>query len=181
MEVVGEASNGGEAVEQFAALRPDVTLLDLQMPEMSGIDAIHSIRSTFLSARIVVVTTHGGDVLAQRALSAGAQAYLSKSMIRKDLLETIRAVKNGEKRVSHDVATTLAHHMGEVSLSKRETDVLNLIAGGNSNKCIARLLSISKETAKGHVKRILAKLEARDRTHAVTLGVMRGIIQLSLR
>ena len=179
MKVVGEAINGREAVDQFDALRPDVTLLDLQMPEMNGIDAIRSIRSVFLSARIIVVTTHGGDVLAQRALQAGAQAYISKSMIRKDLLETIRAVRNGLKRVSQDVATELAHHLGEDSISDRELDVLRLIAAGNSNKRIARFLSISEETAKGHVKRILAKLGARDRTHAVTLGLMRGIIHLS--
>ena len=179
MKVVGEAINGREAVDQFDALRPDVTLLDLQMPEMNGIDAIRSIRSVFLSARIIVVTTHGGDVLAQRALQAGAQAYISKSMIRKDLLETIRAVRNGLKRVSQDVTTELAHHLGEDSISDRELDVLRLIAAGNSNKRIARFLSISEETAKGHVKRILAKLGARDRTHAVTLGLMRGIIHLS--
>jgi two-component system, NarL family, response regulator len=179
MSVVGEAINGREAVEQFGALRPDVTLLDLQMPEMDGIDAIHSIRSEFLSARIIVVTAHRGDVLAQRALRAGAQAYISKSMIRKDLLETIRAVRNGLKRVSQDVAAELAHHLGEDTISDREIDVLRLIATGNSNKRIARLLSISEETAKGHVKRILGKLGARDRTHAVTLGVTRGIIQLS--
>jgi DNA-binding NarL/FixJ family response regulator len=180
MKVVGEASDGREAVEQFDSLRPDVTLLDLQMSGMNGIDAIHLIRSTFLSARIVVVSAHCGDVLAHRALSAGAQAYVSKSMIRKDLLETIRAVRNGLKRVSQDVATELAQHMGEDSISNRESEVLNLVALGNSNKRIAKLLSISEETVKGHIKRIMGKLDARDRTHAVTLGVARGIIQLSL-
>jgi len=178
MIVVGEAGTGREAVEQFKTLRPDVTLLDLQMPDMNGINAIIAIRSEFSSARIIVVTTHRGDVLAQRALQAGAQAFVSKGMIRKDLLETIRAVRNGLKRVSPDIAVEMANHMGEEIISEREIEVLYLIAAGNSNKRIARLLSISEETAKGHVKRILGKLDARDRTQAVTLGITRGIIQL---
>jgi DNA-binding NarL/FixJ family response regulator len=180
MQVVGEASNGREAVEQFDLLRPDVTLLDLQMPEMNGIEAIQHIRSAFLSARIIVLTTHGGDVLAERALRAGAQAYISKSMIRRELLETIRAVRHGLKRISEDVATTLARHLGQGSISEREIEVLRLIAAGNSNKRISRHLAISEETTKSHVKRILGKLGARDRTHAVTLGVTRGIIQLTV-
>jgi DNA-binding NarL/FixJ family response regulator len=178
MQVVGEASSGREAIEQFDALRPDVTLLDLQMSEMHGIEAIRAIRSSFLSARIIVVTAHSGDVLAQRALRAGAQAYISKGMIRRELLETIRAVKSGQKRVSPEVALELAHHMGEDDISEREIQVLHLIAKGNSNKRIAGWLDISEETAKGHVKHILGKLGARDRTHAVTLGLTRGIIQL---
>jgi DNA-binding NarL/FixJ family response regulator len=180
MQVVGEASNGREALEQFADLRPEVTLLDLQMPEMNGIDAIRLIRSEFLSARIIVVTSHIGDVMAQRALRAGAQAYISKNMIRRELIDTIRAVRNGLKRLSQDVASTLAHYLGQGSISEREIEVLKLIAAGNSNKSISRHLAISEETTKSHVKRILGKLGARDRTHAVTLGVTRGIIQLTV-
>jgi DNA-binding NarL/FixJ family response regulator len=180
MQVVGEASNGREAIEQCNALRPDVTLLDLQMPEVNGIDTIRRLCATGLSTRIIVVTAHTGDVLAGRALRAGAQAYISKRMIRKELLETIRAVRQGLTRVSQDIAAELAEYMGADTISEREGEVLNLIAAGNSNKRIARLLSISEETAKTHVKRILAKLGARDRTHAVTVGMVRGIIELSL-
>jgi DNA-binding NarL/FixJ family response regulator len=178
MRLVGEASTGREAVEQFQALRPDVLLLDIQMPQMNGIEAIVAIRKDFISARIIVLTTYAGDVLAERALKAGAQAYLLKGMIRKDLLETIRAVLRGHKRVCSDVASALANHLGDDSLSEREMQVLQLVAVGNSNKRIAMSLSISEETAKGHLKSILGKLSARDRTHAVTLGVTRGIIQL---
>lgn len=180
MQVVGEANNGREAIEQFKSLRPDVTLLDLQMPDMNGIDTIRQLCATGLSPRIIVVTAHTGDVLAGRALRAGAQAYISKRMIRKELLETIRAVRAGLKRVSQDIAAQLAEYMGADTISEREVEVLNLIAAGNSNKRIARLLSISEETAKTHVKRILGKLGARDRTHAVTVGMVRGIIELSL-
>jgi len=178
MALVGEASTVKETIEQFHSLRPDVLLLDMQMPETDGIDAIIAIRKDFLSARIIVLTTYAGDVLAERALKAGAQAYLLKGMIRKDLLDTIRAVQGGHKRVSVDVAMQLAHHMGDDRLSDRETQVLRLVAVGNSNKRIARYLTIAEETAKGHLKSILGKLGARDRTHAVTLGLTRGIIQL---
>jgi DNA-binding NarL/FixJ family response regulator len=178
MTIVGEAGSGREAVEQFGALSPDITLMDLQMPEMHGIEAIRAIRVRVPSARIIVLTTHAGDVLAQRALAAGAQAYLSKGMIRAELLDTIRAVRQGLKRVSPDVACLLANHVGDDDVSARETEVLRLVAFGNSNKRIAGSLSISVETAKGHVKSILSKLGARDRTHAVTLGLARGIIQL---
>jgi len=178
MRLIGEASTGREAVEQFQALRPDVLLLDIQMPEMSGIEALVAIRKDFISARVIVLTTYAGDVLAERALKAGAQAYVLKGMIRKDLLDIIRAVQSGHRRVSADVASDLANHMGHDSLSEREMQVLKLVALGNSNKRIAGSLSISEETAKGHLKSILGKLGARDRTHAVTLGITRGIIQL---
>jgi DNA-binding NarL/FixJ family response regulator len=180
MEAVGEAGSGREALEQFDALHPDITLLDLQMPEMGGVEVIRQIRATAVAARIIVVSANGGDVAAARALKAGAQAYISKSRIRRELLETIRAVRNGQKRVSEDVANQMARYVGEASVSEREIQVLNLIATGNSNKWIARLLGVSEETAKTHVKRILSKLNARDRTHAVTLSVMRGILQLPL-
>jgi DNA-binding NarL/FixJ family response regulator len=178
MQIVGEAANGREAIAQYHALRPDVMLLDLQMPELNGIETIAAIRGQYLSARIIVLTTYAGDVLAQRALKAGAQGYVLKGMIRKELLDTIRAIHKGLKRVHSDVAAELANHMGDDGLSDREVQVLRLAAGGNSNKRIASSLSISEETAKGHVKSILAKLGATDRTHAVTLGLTRGILLL---
>ena len=178
IELVGEASSGREAIEKVRSLRPDVILMDLQMPEMSGIDAIITIRSEHPAARIVVLTTYGGDALAERALKAGAQAYVLKGLVRKDLLETIRVVHAGSKRISPEVATELASHTGEVGLSAREIEVLSLVAAGQSNKIIAAQLFITEATAKGHVKSILAKLGANDRTHAVTLALRRGIIQL---
>ncbi len=178
MRIVGEASTGREAVSQYHSLRPDVTLLDLQMPDGNGIDAIASIRAQHSAARIIVLTTYAGDVLAQRALKAGAQGYVLKGMIRKELLDTIRAVHHGLKRVHSEVATQIANHMGDDVLSEREVQVLRLVAGGNSNKRIAGYLSISEETVKGHVKSVLGKLGAADRTHAVTLGLTRGILQL---
>ena len=179
IDLVGEAASGHEAVEKFRATRPDVTLMDLQMPEMSGIDAIIAIRFQFPSARIIVLTTYGGDALAERALKAGAQAYVLKGLVRKDLLETIRMVHAGSKRISPDVAVQLASHMGDEGLSAREIEVLQLVASGNSNKRVAGRLSISEDTAKAHMKSILGKLSASDRTHAVILGLKRGIIQLS--
>jgi DNA-binding NarL/FixJ family response regulator len=178
MSLVGEASNGREAVAEYRALRPDVMLLDLQMPEMSGIEAITAIRAEFCAARIVVLTTYAGDVLARRALTAGAQGYLLKDMIRKDLLDTIRAVHLGTKRVHSAVSAQLACYVGDDALSEREVGVLRLIAAGNSNKRIAAALSIMEGTVKSHVKNILGKLRAHDRTHAVTLGLTRGIIEL---
>jgi DNA-binding NarL/FixJ family response regulator len=178
MQIVGEAANGREAIAQYQELRPDVMLLDLQMPEINGIEVIEAIRERYPSARIIVLTTYAGDVLAQRALKAGAQGYVLKGMIRKDLLDTIRAVYKGLKRIHSDVATQLANHLGDDVVSEREVEVLRLVAGGNSNKRVAAFLSISEETAKGHVKSILAKLGATDRTHAVTLGLMRGILFL---
>lgn len=176
--LVAEASSGREAVEKFRAARPDVTLMDLQMPEMGGIDAITAIRGEFPTARIIVLTTYEGDVLAERALKAGAQAYVLKGLVGRDLIETIRVVHAGSKRINPDVATELASHVGETKLSVREIEVLFLVAAGQSNKIIAAQLFISEATAKGHVKSILAKLGANDRTHAVTLALRRGIIQL---
>jgi DNA-binding NarL/FixJ family response regulator len=178
MELVAEAANGREAVDQFRKHRPDVTLMDLQMPEMNGIDAMGAIRAEFPEARIIVLTTYTGDVQVMRALKAGARAYLLKGLLRKELLETIRAVHAGQKRVPPEVAAEIAEHATDDALTSREIDVLRLIAGGNANKEIAAQLSITEETVKGHVKNILAKLSASDRTHAVTIGLKRGIIEL---
>jgi two-component system, NarL family, response regulator len=178
MQLVAEAENGLEAIELFRKHHPDVTLMDLQMPEMSGIDAIGAICGEFPNARIIVLTTYAGDVQALRALKAGARAYLLKGLLRKELLETIRAVHAGHKHVLPEVAAELAEHATDDRLSTREIGVLQLIAAGNANKEIAAQLSITEETVKGHVKNILAKLSANDRTHAVTIGLKRGIIQL---
>ena len=178
MKLVAEAANGHEAVEQFRKHNPDVTLMDLQMPEMSGIDAITAIRAEFPGARIVVLTTYAGDVQVLRALKAGARGYLLKSLLRRELLETIRAVHAGQKRLPPEVADEIAGHATDDALTAREIDVLRLIASGNANKEIAAQLSITEETVKGHVKNILAKLGANDRTHAVTIGIKRGIIEL---
>jgi DNA-binding NarL/FixJ family response regulator len=178
MQLVAEASNGREAVEQFRSHRPDVTLMDLQMPEMNGVEAMVAIRAEDPSAKIIVLTTYVGDVQVLRALEAGARAYLLKSVLRKELPETIRLVHAGHKRIVPEVATGLAEHAGEDALSLREVEVLRLIAGGNANKMIAARLSITEETVKGHVKNILSKLAANDRTHAVTIGLRRGIIEL---
>jgi len=178
MELVGEASSGREAIEQFRKHLPDVTLLDLQMPEMNGIDAILAIRSEFPEARIVVLTTYTGDAQILRALKAGAQAYLLKSMLRRELLDTIRAVHKGQRRIPPEVAAQLAEHTADDSLTSREIEVLRLIAAGEANKLVASDLSITEETVKGHVKSILSKLGASDRTHAVTIALKRGIIEL---
>ena len=178
LKLVAEASNGREAVDQFRAHRPDVTLMDLQMPEMNGVEAMIAIREEFPSARIIVLTTYVGDAQVLRALEAGARAYLLKSVLRKELPETIRLVHAGHKRIVPEVATELAEHAADDALSLREVEVLRLIAGGNANKMIAAQLSITEETVKGHVKNILAKLAANDRTHAVTIGLKRGIIDL---
>jgi DNA-binding NarL/FixJ family response regulator len=178
MQLVGEASSGRESVELFRQLRPDVVLMDVQMPDMGGIDALIAIRGEFPSAKVIVLTTYAGDALAQRALRAGAQAYVLKGSVRRELLDTIRAVHRGLKRVHPEVAAELAHHLGDEALSSRELEVLALIASGRSNKQIASELSITEETAKAHVKSIIAKLQANDRTHAVTLALARGIIQL---
>ncbi len=178
MQLIGEASNGREAVEQFRKHHPDITLMDLQMPEMSGIDAISAIRGEFPDARIIVLTTHAGDFQVSRALKAGARGYLLKGMLRQELLETIRAVHAGQKRLSAEVAAEIAEHAADNVLTPREMDVLRSIAEGNSNKEIAGKLSLTEETVKGHVKNILAKLGVNDRTHAVTIGLKRGIIDL---
>ena len=178
MALAGEASNGREAIEQFRKHRPDVTLMDLQMPEMNGVDAIIAICGELPGARIIVLTTYKGDVQVLLALKAGARAYLLKGLLRKELLETIRLVHSGQKRMPPEVATELAEHATDDALSLREIEVLRLVSGGNANKEIAAQLSITEETVKGHIKNILAKLGANDRTHAVTIGLKRGIIDL---
>jgi RNA polymerase sigma factor (sigma-70 family) len=178
MELIAEASNGLEAVEQFREHHPDVTLMDLQMPEMGGIDALSAIRGEFPEARVIVLTSYAGDVQISRALRAGARAYLLKDMLRKELLETIRAVHAGQKRLSAEIAAEIAEHALEDTLTPREMDVLRLIAVGNANREIAAQFGLSEETVKSHVKNILAKLGANDRTHAVTIGLKRGIIDL---
>lgn len=178
MELIGEASNGREALDLFRKCHPDVTLMDLQMPEMNGIDAIGAIRSEFPDARIIVLTTQPGDVQVFRALKAGARAYLSKVMLRKELLDTIRAVHAGQKRLSGEAAAEIAEHAADDALTPREIDVLRLVAVGNANKEIGALLSLTEVTVKSHVKNILAKLGANDRTHAVTIALKRGMIEL---
>lgn len=178
MQLVAEASNGREALELFRKHRPDITLMDLQMPDMSGIDAMSSIRGEFPDARLIVLTTHAGDVQISRALKAGARAYLLKGSLRKELLETIRAVHAGQKRLSPEAAAEIAEHAADDVLTPREVEVLRLVAGGNANKEIAAQLSLTEETAKSHVRNILAKLGANDRTHAVAIGLKRGIIDL---
>jgi len=178
MKLVAEASDGQEAIEKFRLHRPEVTLMDLQMPALNGIDAIIGIRSEFPNARIIVLTTYAGDVQVLRALKAGARGYVLKGHVRKELLDTIRAVHAGQKRIPPEVAAELAEHTAEDDLSSREIDVLRLIAAGNANKEIAAQLSIAEDTVKSHVTNILAKLGANDRTHAVTIGLKRGIIEL---
>lgn len=178
MMLVAEASNGREALESFRVHRPDVTLMDLQMPDMNGIDAINAIRGEFPDARIVVLTTYKGDVQALRALKAGAAGYLLKSMLRKELLETIRVVHAGRRRVPPEIATEIAEHAADDSLTEREIAVLKRVAVGSANKQIASVLGISEETVKAHMKSILAKLSANDRTHAVTIALNRGIIEV---
>jgi DNA-binding NarL/FixJ family response regulator len=178
MQLVAEASNGREALELFRKHRPDITLMDLQMPDMSGIDAISAIRGEFPEARIIMLTTHAGDVQVSRALRAGARAYLLKGSLRKELLETIRAVHAGQKRLSPEVAAEIAEHATDNALTPREIDVLRLVAGGNANKEIAAKLSLTEETVKSHIRNILSKLGANDRTHAVTIGLKRGIIDV---
>ena len=178
MTVVAECSNGREAIQQFRAHKPDITLMDLQMPEMSGLDAIMAIRGEFPDARIIVLTTYAGDVQALRALQAGARAYLLKNQVHKELLDTVRAVHSGKKTISPQVSYELAEHATDDALTKAEVDVLRLIAAGNANKQIADLLGITEDTVKGRVKNILSKLGANDRTHAAMIGLKRGIIEL---
>jgi len=178
MTLVAEAANGREAIQQFRTHRPDVTLMDLQMPEMNGLDAMIAIRGEFPEARIIVLTTYTGDVQATRALKAGARAYLLKNSLHKELLDTIRAVHAGRKTLSPEVSFELAEHSAEELLSAAEVRVLGLIAEGNSNKEIAALLTVTEDSVKGQVRNILSKLGANDRTHAVTIGVKRGIIDL---
>jgi DNA-binding NarL/FixJ family response regulator len=178
MKLVAEASNGQEAVEKFRLHRPDVTLMDLQMPGVNGVDAIGRIRDEFPDARIIVLTTYSGDVQALRALKAGARAYILKGHVHKELLETIRAVHAGQKRIPPEIASELAQHAADDDLTAREIDILRLIAAGNANKQIADQLSIGEATVKSHVTNILSKLGANDRTHAVTIGIKRGIIDI---
>jgi len=178
MSLVAEASNGRDAIQQFRAHRPDITLMDLQMPEMSGLDAIIAIRNEFPEARIVVLTTYTGDVQILRALKAGARAYLLKSLLHKELLETIRAVHAGKKTLSPEASFQLAEHLTDDALTPAEIKVLRLIAAGNANKQIADQLAISEETVKSQVKNILSKLGASDRTHAAVIGIRRGIIEV---
>jgi DNA-binding NarL/FixJ family response regulator len=177
MSLVGEASNGHEAIRQFRALRPDVTLMDLQMPEMNGVDATIAILGEFSDARIMVLTTYTGDVQVLRALKAGAKAYLLKNLLYKELVETIRAVHAGKRAVSPEISYEVAEHATDDVLNAGEVDVLRLIAGGNANKEIAAQLSIPEETVKGRVRSILAKLGAKDRTHAAMIGLKRGMIE----
>ena len=178
MEFAGEASSGREALEQFRTLRPDVTLLDLNMPVMNGVDAIHVIREEFPTARIVVLTTYKGDVLAARALKAGALGYLLKSSMRKEMLNAIRTVHQGRKYVPAEVAAAIAENFGAEDLSQRELDVLRRVAAGLSNKEIGARLSVSEETVKTYMKSILSKLHASDRSHAVAIAIERGILDI---
>jgi DNA-binding NarL/FixJ family response regulator len=178
MVLVAEASSGGEGIQKFRELQPDITLMDLRLPDMSGIDSLIAIRTEFSGARIIMLTTFEGDVEIQRALEAGARGYLLKSMPPRELVEVIRQVHAGKKRVPPEVAAHLAEHMSDDELTVREIDVLRHIAGGNRNRDIAEQLFISEETVKVHIKHIMEKLGASDRTQAVAIGVRRGIIQL---
>jgi DNA-binding NarL/FixJ family response regulator len=178
MKLVAEASNGREAIEQFRLHRPDVTLMDLQMPDLDGIEAISCIHGEFNNARIIVLTTYTGDVQVVRALKAGARGYVLKGHVHRQLLETIRAVHAGQKRIPPEIAVELADHAVDDELTSREIDVLLLIAAGNANKQIADQLAIGEATVKSHVTNILSKLGANDRSHAVTIGLKRGIIEL---
>jgi DNA-binding NarL/FixJ family response regulator len=177
MTLVAEASNGQEAIQQFRTHRPDVTLMDLQMPEMNGVDAMIAIRGEFPDARVIVLTTFTGDVQVLRALKAGARAYLLKNLLHKELAETIRTVHSGKKVLSPEISFQIAEHATDEPLNAGELDVLRLIAGGNANKEIAAQLSVPEETVKGRVRSILAKLGANDRTHAAMIGLKRGIIE----
>jgi DNA-binding NarL/FixJ family response regulator len=177
MNLIAEAANGREAIQQYHRHRPDITLMDLQMPEMSGLDAIIAIRGEFPEARIIVLTTYAGDVQALRALKAGARAYLLKDSLHKELLTTIRAVQAGKKSMSPEVSFQLAEHATDDVLTPAEVRVLRLIAEGNANKEIAAQLSTSEDTVKGQVRNILSKLGAKDRTHAAMIGLKRGIIE----
>jgi two-component system, NarL family, response regulator len=178
MKLVAEASNGQDAVEKFRTHRPDVTLMDIQMPGMNGVEAIAQIQSEFPGARIIVLTTYSGDAQVVAALRAGARGYILKGQVHRELLETIRAVFAGHKRIPPEIAAELAQHVVDDDLTPREIDVLRLIAAGNANKQIADQLSIGEATVKSHVTNILSKLGANDRAHAVTIGLKRGIIQL---
>jgi DNA-binding NarL/FixJ family response regulator len=178
MQLVAEASTGHEAIEGFREHRPDVTLMDVRMPDMGGIDALLAIRTEFADARVIMLTTFEGDAEIQRSLEAGAQGYMLKSMPRKQLVDMIRKVHAGKKHIPPEVAAQLAEHLGDEALSKREVEVLQKVAGGKRNSDIATLLFISEETVKGHIKHIMEKLGASDRTEAVAIGIRRGFIHL---
>jgi DNA-binding NarL/FixJ family response regulator len=178
MQLVAEASNGREAIQQFRTHRPDVTLMDLQMPEMNGLDAVIAIRGEFPEAKIIVLTTYTGDAQVLRALKAGARAYLLKNLLHREFLETIRAVHAGRKALSPEASVELGEHATDDPLTPVEVAILRLIAAGNGNKQIADQLSMTEETVKGRIKSILSKLKAKDRTHAATIGLKRGIIEL---
>ena len=178
MVLVAEAGNGREAIEQFRIHRPDITLMDLQMPLMGGGEAILAIRKEFPDARIIVLTTYSGDVQADRAFRAGAYGYLLKNMLRKELVETIRTVHSGRRRIPPEIAVEMAEHHADDALTEREIDVLRQVASGNANKIIADHLEISEETVKAHMRKILSKLGANDRTHAVAIALKRGIIEI---
>jgi DNA-binding NarL/FixJ family response regulator len=178
LKLIAEASNGREAIEAFRSHRPDITLMDLQMPEMDGLETIEAIRREFPEARIIVLTTYSGDTQVLRALKGGARGYMLKGNVHRELLDAIRAVHAGQRRIPAELAMELADHATDDALTAREIDVLRLIAAGNSNKGIAGHLSISEATVKSHVSGILGKLSANDRAHAVTIGLKRGIIDL---
>lgn len=178
MHIVGEAGDGREALRLYRELRPDVALIDLQMPDVNGIEAIQAIRSEFPDARIAILTTYGGDARALQAIKAGAQAYLLKSALRKELTEAIRALAAGRRYFPAEIAAELANHFGQDCLSPREIEVLQLIARGHANKDIASDLNLSEDTVKGHLRSIMSKLGANNRTHAVTIGIERGFIGL---
>lgn len=178
MAVIGEAQTGREAVDRFRALRPDITLMDLQMPDMSGLEAIRQIREEFSSARIIVLTTYSGDVQALKAIKSGAVGYLLKSALHRDLLDTIRNVHAGQRHLPAEIANEIAFHAGEDPLTAREIEMLGLVASGKANKEIAAKLSLSEETVKGYMKTIFVKLGVNDRTLAVTMAAKRGIIDI---
>jgi DNA-binding NarL/FixJ family response regulator len=178
MKVAAQAANGREALEKFRRHRPDIVLMDIQMPEVNGIDAIAMIRSEAPAARVIVLTTYRGDVSALRALRAGAVGYLLKSQLLNELVDTIRAVHAGMRRIPPEIAAELAAHFGDDALSEREIQVLRLVAQGNSNKRVAADLGVSEDTIKAHMKNVCSKLNAKDRTHAVTIALRRGILEL---
>lgn len=178
MTLVAEAENGEQALEAYRTHQPDIVLMDVQMPGMGGIDAISAIRAEFPAARIIVLTTFKGDAQALRAIKAGASGYLLKSKVRKELVDTLRSVHAGRRRIDSDIAAELAEHVAEDALTARERDVLVHVAAGNANKEVAARMGISEETVKTHMKNVLTKLSAKDRTHAVVVAVRRGIIDL---
>jgi two-component system, NarL family, response regulator len=181
MELIAEASDGMEAIEQFRRHRPDITLMDLRMPNLNGTEAISRIRNEFPDAKIIVLSTYGGDVQVLRAIKAGARGYIVKGHVHRELLDAIRSVHAGHKRIPPEIAAELAEHAADDQLSSREIDVLRLIGAGNANKQIADKLSIGETTVKNHISNILSKLGANDRAHAVTIGLKRGIIELEAR